>query len=514
MLYGAGMIVLVPDANILLQAKKPAVLPWGEIEPEEVRLFIVGPTIREIDKFKVKPGRLGRRAREVSAEIRETLGLPERTKQLRDSAPRVSMMIVPGIGVAKPLHPSLDLSHPDHALVNQCLSLLQAGTPARLLTDDTLASLVAEEAGVEALLAPQHWMLDPESDETERKLKRVETELEELRRREPRPTIEFRAVHGGRIEGLEGKLRRYPALTPSRIAELVDLAQAICPLASSFGPETLEAMVAEKRGNSADPLRSAGVLTEAASLEILRRVFRPASAKEIAAYRDDAYPDWLRKIRAKLESLHVGLNDASALPEFDLALNNVGSRPADGVVVEVAARGDLLVGRPSKASEGRSGPRSLPEPPKPPVGGISLLPHADNALLKLQAAFPDLALKSRVLPTARSLAAPDPTRFSWSPARGNASSMVEGHCMVWRHQVDEQRTTLFVESRSDGGLVRGAVEVRIGANNLARPIGATLPVKLIIVEADTSGLAETLIRDLGRGSGQGGRADRTSPRTR
>jgi len=493
------MIAPLLDANILLHGRKVVDIPWAEIETEEVRVIIVGPTLREVEKFKTKPGRVGKRARDVSSELREMLKLPGRSKIVREAKPRVSMTVVPGIGVKSPLHPSLDLANPDQALVNHGLALVEEGVCVQLLTDDTLASLIAEEAGLPAILVPDHWMLGAEPDETEKKLKRAEAEIIELKKQEPRLSVTLLDADGGPLPPIVATIRRYPLLSPEEIDELIGLAKSTCPPSEDFGPRTAEEATAEEeRRRTENPLHVGSVIASVANIGVLRRVFEPAGDEEIEAYRNEAYPAWLKRLRGELGKLARSLDACVAWPVFKLVLANEGTRPADGALVEVIAHGRIRIGRVAPPKEDEAFSWSFPAPPEPPRGGILKQKRFGNIMGAAHVASFMSEPRVPALPLQRLLAPLDPTKFSWSPKLGEMSTRVAGQCSTWRHQSDARTVRLFVDTLADIGAVDGAIEVRISANNLSKVATVRHRVDIAVETGDTYGVARTLIGDLGR----------------
>lgn len=489
------MICPVPDTNVLLHARKLGSLPWGDIEVDDVEIILVGPTLREIDKHKTRSGRVGKRAREVSAEIRDILKMPGRTRVLREASPRVTVTVVPGIGLHQALHDSLDLDHPDHALVNHGLALVQAGRPARLLTNDTLASLVAEEVGLPVTLLPDSWLLEAEADETEKRLKRALGEIEELKRQEPQIRAGFVSGDEEPIDRLKVEIKRYPALEYHEIETLVERAQSLCPAATSFGPTTAEeALEEEKQRRRSGPFSKYATMPVLPSM--LKKVFQPASAQAIAKYQTEAYPDWLADVRKSLETMHERLFRSIEWPSFTLALRNDGTRPAEGALVEVSARGSFLLRRPSPPPEGAPAPRPwLPAPPKPPRGGL-FERSPFNQLHDLSASMKWIDDPIRAGDVLAGLAPPDPTKWIWRPKRGEVASSITAKCSQWRHQSSMPPSVILVESHHSEGNMRGAVDLKIYAHNVSKPVAMTLPVEICIVGGDTLRLANALIDDL------------------
>ncbi|WDF71340.1 PIN domain-containing protein [Novosphingobium sp. KACC 22771] len=496
------MIRVVPDTNVLLHARKLASLGWDHLGESEVAIIIVGPVITEIDKHKMKPGRLGRRAREVSADIRETIRLPERTKVLRDKGPRVTMQIVAGVALHERLHPSLDLNNMDHQIANHCLALAKDGQEVRLLTNDTIASLIAEEVGIPAMILPEDWLLAPEADEAEKKLKQANAEIAMLRSQEPRMTVEVLGADGKPMTRLVAKIRRYPALPAYQVQDLADYAGRICPPIEDFGPKTFAEAIAEEEKAYTDKRLSALMRLGRASTLAMEAVFNPVTEDKIQFYRTVTYPKWLAQLREALETIHHHFNRTQGWPTLELVTANSGTRPAEGVLIEARVRGALRLRRvlPEKEqSDGSARPRPLPSPPAAPRGAIvrrdrfrhlmSIMAPPPAAFLREPPVFEQLLPRNIV---------PDPTLLCWKPARGKAASMVRGECTIWRHHGEARRESLFVEAVCESGKAQGAIDLTISAHNLSERLEQTLPVDLEVETDDTAGFARALIDDFSK----------------
>ncbi|MDR3571452.1 MAG: PIN domain-containing protein [Candidatus Pacebacteria bacterium] len=496
---------MAPDTNVLLHGRRLAQLPWTELGSEDVTILIMGPVNREIDKYKLKGGRIGKRAKAVYTEIREALELPARTKILREASPRVIMTVVPGTGVKGALHDCLDLTVADHQLVNHCLAQGAQGVPVRLLTNDTGAFVDAEEAGLGAILIKDHWMLEPEPDETAKKVKQLEGDLERLKAQEPKIVAEMRSPGGDSILRYCGALRYYPQLLNHQIIHIMEWVDAFCPPATEFGSVTEAQEIARIReAHKNNPLAYMQTLFAVAGGTNFQG-FEPASEEAIEIYRRQTYPKWREAVRKALEEMQSTLNACRARPTFELAISNIGVKPADGVLIAMTARGSFTIGRFPIEEDGGAdlACNALPQPPQPPRGGFV----AKGGLAQLAAAF-SASPRSRPANLDHVLAelAPiyglqrqvDPSGFDWTPKRGKNATVVEAFRSKWRHQGEDLRERFFIETEQASGILKGAIDLKISAHNLSDPLTFTYPIEIEIEEGDTMAAASNLVDDLAK----------------
>jgi hypothetical protein len=66
----AAALVIIPDCNVLIHGKGMRVLPWQDLNADEIEVLIIGPVLREVDALKTRSGRPGRLARDISSDLR------------------------------------------------------------------------------------------------------------------------------------------------------------------------------------------------------------------------------------------------------------------------------------------------------------------------------------------------------------------------------------------------------------------------------------------------------------
>jgi hypothetical protein len=136
--------------------------------------------------------------------------------------------------VREALDPSLDLEHPDQALVNYALAVRQKGYDVPLVTDDTICSVTAENVDLPVLDLPQHWLREPEADESSKEIIRLRGEISRLYAAEPKAQVNFLDSTFKPLTRLEASVTGWPALSETEIDALMTEVQRRCPQATSF----------------------------------------------------------------------------------------------------------------------------------------------------------------------------------------------------------------------------------------------------------------------------------------
>jgi PIN domain len=119
------------DTNFFFECRKAIDLPWHELDESAPGagpdiLLIVPPTvITEIERHKAKGNsRTAKRARDVSARLREAILAADHHAVLRDANPKIVLQLPPVFKVDFARYPDLDRERPDHRIVAECATSL------------------------------------------------------------------------------------------------------------------------------------------------------------------------------------------------------------------------------------------------------------------------------------------------------------------------------------------------------------------------------------------------------
>lgn len=490
-------IYVLPDTNVLMQCLPLGELPWSQEFPEAetVVVVLVMPVMREIDRQKGGQGRLAKRARIVSGLIGKLIDVEEVCLPTKFPV-TLKLISADGVRPDPAIEHELDYAQADDAIVGAASSFAKAYSErmVRLLSNDTGVLLSARRVGVPFHKVPAQWLLPAESDDEQKRLKALESEVKRLRSDSPECVIEPLA------EPWNFTVERYEPLSDAQVDALVVMLREKFPEATDFGPS-------EPATRDPNP----GVST----LHSLygREEFVPASKSAIANYRQDQYPGWISRCAEYLRKLNHKLNENQRFPHVSVDLVNDGARPAEDVRVSFSIKGgDLLIKLPvddGAPCTGRDGADSLaerqvdkerlelPSPPTAPSGHwrkVKVFDPMGAAVGSILSAIPHQPSFPALLNT-RAPPAFEQDAFYWKagmrPER--ALPTTELTCQQWRHRAKPERFEFEIVSPMDMQLRRGALVVEVHASNLADPVEKTIPVEICPVPGDTWDEARALV---------------------
>ncbi|MEG6507619.1 PIN domain-containing protein [Methyloligella sp. 2.7D] len=473
---------LFVDTNVLVQCRPFDQLDWSEWNNfDEVHLIVSRPVHSEIDHQKSRGGdRLAKRARKASTLLREILLSDETYKIVRDAKPCVKLFLDTTLPTDA-LNDRLDYSRNDDRLVGtvHAFDQIEPQADVRLLTHDTGPMATAKMVGIQFAVVPDHWLLPPEPNQADKRIKKLEAEVSSLREAKPNFLIEYIDDQGQAVERINFDLPRYEPLRADEVAELVERLKRNCPITSDFG----------KRDRSER-------ISQSPSTFGLTEVFKPASDDEIEAY-ENQYETWLQKCELFFRHLHFKLQERDSVPHFNFVAKNTGTRPAQDALITITATGKLEVmpppyhDREADLGDGDAGtPQEelrLPDPPKAPKGTWRV-PELDL----IQFAF-----KEPKMPRIRDLGRPlsrDPNAFYYKPKRpSDPVRSFELECKQWRHGIAPEffEGELHIDFRERE--TEGSLECCIHAENLSNPIRKVIPVRIRLQSASTLDIAQTLV---------------------
>lgn len=490
-------LYLIPDTNVLLQCRSFHELDWSSLwdRVTEITLVLVTPVVRETDRQKGGQGRLANRARKVNSWIGELLD--QDALEIRPASPGPAVRLI-SADAFKPdpdLSGELDYAHPDDSIVGtvSAFKKAHAGSEVALLSRDNGVLLAAKRVGVPFYKVPEDWLLPAETNEDQKRIKALESELARVLKAEPNCLVE--AVDGP----WKFEMHCYEPLNEEQVANLLDKLRSQWPCESEFGPKEMAARVP----------------TLGLAVANLREEFRPVSQEAIEHYRNVTYPEWLEKCAKVWRTLHSELNDREAAPRVEFTLRNDGSRPAEDVSVDILLKGkgwmlslvdadeeektvDLGSGATLRVGSGQRGVR-LPPVPKAPKGNWvkrSLFPHHAATMASVEATrrFLDMEpISARLGPPPQR----EPDTFYWKPGTRptHPRPSTSLTCSQFRHQSRPEAFEFNVVMLGERapGQVKGALSVEVHAANLGTPVVATFPIEITVVPADTYAEAEALL---------------------
>lgn len=337
----------------------------------------------------------------------------------------------------------LDLSTADGRIVEQAYAVQQVLGNLAFLSNDRLPRRMAKAVGLVSQKLADTWLLDPETDERDKKIAKLKEELNAWSKRSPQIVVEL-IRDDEPIERIEGAVRRYRPLSDEFIGDAMQTIQLRHPEENINVP---------------------GQVT------IVRE-------ETVSKYRQ-ARREWLEEVKEYLERQPNRLNLEKGLVELTLSISNSGGAPAEGLSVEVWVEGPMmLVNDRVRDKIFTPGPRSfLPSPPK-------LERYSAFEILR-QPTFPDhLRVHDliRMPPPAR-----DPDGFYWDYEKDELwCKSVEGTCQDFRHQVHEVEVPVILFFPMDAEKKpRGCLHIRWSARNLPKLVEKKYPIRLEFDWQDT-----------------------------
>ncbi|MGE6335353.1 PIN domain-containing protein [Acidovorax sp. NPDC077664] len=247
-------------------------------------MVLCRPVQSEIDALKEGGNtRRAKRSRLTSSVIRELLAEP---KALRERAPAVRLILRHDLRRDESAAQDLDYSERDDQFVGIALAFKNArpDVAVRLLTNDTGPMASANMVGLEFVEVPENWLLEPESDENDKREKELRDQLARYKQAEPQFELTVIEPASKRIEAA---MQCFASLTDAEVEGLMACLAEENPVASDFGPREA-------------PPRSASLTGGGTALYgIGREMFEPASEKKIENYKA-AHENWLDSCREYL----------------------------------------------------------------------------------------------------------------------------------------------------------------------------------------------------------------------
>jgi hypothetical protein len=470
------------DTNVFLQCRDLKDLPWQEIADGEDLLLLIPRTVQEeIDRQKGDGNtRRGKRARSASSFFREIIFADNTKIALSDANPRVEISFPDTQPSSTPASGFLDLSRPDDSIINE-LCLYQReheSLQVQLLTHDTNPMLTCKKVGVPFQVVPDEWLLQPEPDakdkrisELERKIKNLETTI---------PQIEVRILKDGNdLSPASLNIMRYTAISEADVERLVSETCRRRPMKVNFDEPEQKPKASSALAESVLSMRHLG----------LSGFYKKPTDDEIKEYKTVLYPKWVDSLKSFYEKLPFCLGLPSCHYEIEIELSNVGSVPAEHVVLEIEATGGLVMTNQDGMEKLLDrGSTVLPPEPEPPKG--KWIKH-DFGLNSLGSA---MRIQEQMFDSIRTAQKPDKNAFYRK--NGNSGFYTKHwvyECDEFRHKVKPKVFNLILFAPPKQNLKKGAVIITVTAKNLPDPYRVTLPVTVDYTSAETVEHAEKLL---------------------
>jgi len=496
------MIAIFPDTNLFLQCKDIKNLQWHEIsDGEDIEIIITRPVMEEIDRLKQDGNkRRAKRARKANSFLKAIILSEEGNLQVRESNPSVVMSFLTPESKEK-LADRLDLSRPDDRIVNEALSFRDKNMDVnvRLLTHDTNPLLTAKNVGLDYIVMPDDWLLSPEPDKQDKIIKKLEEEIDELKKRYPKIAFNIQNHERHEIENnLDIDIKTYEQLSDTKIDRLIAECQSRRPIITDFSsPDTEKPHAHLLESTLSYP--TIGIQWK----------YKPPSDGVIKKYNDKEYPLWIQELEEYFEEFHSSLENSKRVSKVNFLLTNSGNVPAENVIIEINALGGILFVPPKSKTDKQTDfeiSEKFPKPPTHPKGkwvqynpiqdaikSASILDRfqeIQNPLASIRAFENHNVPILPAFPKKR-----DRNAFYWKggkPSTFRRSWIFESE--EFRHKTDPEIFEIETVVPNVKKYETAAVQFRVTAKNLPKPFEFTLPIRITYEECDTEAKAMELVK--------------------
>jgi hypothetical protein len=458
-----------PDTNFFFECRKAIDLPWHELDVpasgagDDILLIVPPTVITEIERHKAKGNsRTAKRARDISAKLREALLATDRQTLLRESNPRVVLQLPPVFKVDFSQYPDLDRERPDHRIAAECATMTLSD--ANLLTDDTLLALAARSISLSTVLIPMDWRLPPENDERDDALAKLQSELRGYKQAAPEIELNILDASGRAVTEFSWDIVRYVPSSRDMDAA-VSMVKARHPMKTDFNESP----------PAGDPLIQ------------MMGMWRSIKPEAIREYQEKEYPEWVKEVREKLAELVSIYNGMAREIAFTISIANSGFVNAENLTLQMRGFDGLLLldGFDEDELQDRKKLLSLPAPPAPPSSvnpmwsglGRHAFENFDRSLI-LPYDIPGPRQSNKLY-------------FSSQWPGHIPVDQMELECAALPHQQDStKRSFRAYVGEQLGSAPR--LRVIVAASNLRRPIEAFIKLKTTVATGNfLSNLSET-----------------------
>lgn len=334
------MQFLFVDSNLFLQCRPLQDLDWDRlVGREDVTILVPSAVLAELDKHKSDGNsRRAQRARRALQFLDSLLVAPDDKVIVRTTPVKVFARFAPEVSG------DASTSNDDSILFEVAeLSRTRGNQAVGLVTHDTNLKVKAKRKGLRFFPVPNEWLLAPEPDERDKRVRQLEEEVALLKRQTP--IIEI-ALDGN--QEIELVVPSYEPLTSGTVERLVEAMTAKFPMKTDFSLTPSERLL------SVGGIGMVGL--------------RQPADWEITKYQNEEYPNWERSLRSRLEHLHSSLRVRDATADIRFLIANNGTVPGEHVQVALRVSEGLLSIDPEyhdKLMERLLTRPSAPSPPEP-----------------------------------------------------------------------------------------------------------------------------------------------------
>jgi rRNA-processing protein FCF1 len=340
------MQFLFVDSNLFLQCRPLQDLDWDRlVGREEVTILVPSAVLAELDKHKSDGNsRRAQRARRALKFLDSLLESPDDTVIVRTTPTKVIAQFAPEVSG----DPST--SNDDSILFEVAeLTRTHGNQTVGLVTHDTNLKVKAKRKSLRFFPLPDEWLLAPEPDERDKRVRQLEEEVALLKRQTP--IIEITLDGNQEIE-------------------------LIVPSYEPLTPGTVEAMTAKFPMKKDFSLTSTERLLSVGGIGMFG--LRPPADWEIAKYQNEKYPNWERSLRGHLEQIHSYLRIRDATANIRLLIANNGTVSGEHVHIALRVSEGFLNVDPEHHNKLMEKLLTRPGAPSPPQPHQTILDSSGN----------------------------------------------------------------------------------------------------------------------------------------
>ena len=412
-------VIVFTDTNVFIQLRDLQDLPWCELFPDvkHVAIMVARPVIQELGRHKVstKP-RLRNRARAALKIIDEASAAPNRMIELQKVPILVTLMVPQRIKPDWASLPNLEQCDPDDQLVAAAFTYANDSV---LLSHDSGPRISARDVGLVAYDPPQGWLLTLEQSDDQRRIRKLEHDLDQALSRSPQMSISFPQAENGK------PITLYHYKLPQLPKNIIDV------LAYGY--------------ISAHPKEY--IETKAYPFGSLMGSF-PGFTPEDQAHYGREYSKFTDHVHEYFAKLHKQLTAVVGVPELMFTISNSGSGSALNLVVSIKVDGDFgLVTCHDRSDIARR--LSLPEVPRPRIAALNMEVASMDNLLR---------------PPMPTLQPPDPTEMRWYERPKSGEAFESYGCKDFRPGRSYEDVICL---RADPPPSQGTIQVMASAEQMA-----------------------------------------------
>lgn len=441
------MQFLFVDSNLFLQCRPLQDLDWDRlVGREEVTILVPSAVLAELDTHKSDGNsRRAQRARRALQFLNSLLVSPDDTVIVRTTPTKVIAQFAPEVSGDQ------STSNDDSILFEVAeMTRTHGNQTVGLVTHDTNLKVKAKRKGLRFFPLPDEWLLAPEPDKRDNRVRQLEEEVALLKRQTP--IIEI-TLDGNQEIGLI--VPSYEPLTPDTVERLVKAMTAKFPMKTDFSLTSTERLLSVG-GNGMFGLR-------------------PPADWEIAKYQNEKYPNWERSLRGHLEQLHSYLRIRDATADIRLLIANNGTVPGEHVHIALRVSEGLLNVDPEHHNKLMKKLLTRPEAPSPPQPHQTSLDSSNN--LHAINSFTQLYQLQKPI-------RPNRGEFYLKAGKDIDTEWV-WECENMRHGVPPQEFSFRVGMNAQSQPSGGQMVIEVSAENLPKAAVKQYRIKIANVPADT-----------------------------